>query len=56
MEDHMPKSPQVPFWQRLRNAAAKFYAVLRHAATVISIAFASFKAWQFVTWWFNQSA
>ena len=45
-----------PIWQRVIYDAKRFYAVLRHAATVISIAFASFKVWQFVSWWLSQSA
>jgi hypothetical protein len=42
-------------WRRIVYHAKRFYAVLRHAATVISIAFASFKVWQFVSWWLSQS-
>ncbi len=37
-----------PFWQRVIYHAKRFYEVLRHAATVISIAFACFNIWQFV--------
>jgi hypothetical protein len=45
-----------PFWQRVIYHAMRIYLIQRHAATVISIAFASFKVWQFVTWWLSQSA
>jgi hypothetical protein len=45
-----------PIWQRVVYHAKRCYAVLRYAATVISIAFACFNAWQFVTWLLSQNA
>jgi hypothetical protein len=55
-EDHVQNPFKHPVWQRVIYHAKRIYFVLRHAATVISIAFASFKVWQFVSWWLSQSA
>jgi hypothetical protein len=45
-----------PIWRPVVYHAKRIYSVVRHAATVISIAFACFNAWQFVSWWLSQSA